>query len=336
MADTFSTSGTHMDRLFFSLGIISFGLVMGYVVKRLVESGRLRLGIEILTLRKALQKAGLLFFMPLSFLCAVWVLKFSHAQLAFLPLLGLSGMLLGGLLAVGFSRLFGHTPRQTGTMFCCGSFSNIASIGGLVSFFFFGETGFAILFLYKALEEISYYTVGFPLAKHLSGQGGGQSGFGSRLAVIVRDPFVLVALSALGLGAVLNLTGVPRPGVFETINAVLVTVGTVALLASIGLALRFSSLGAYLRESLAASTIKFILIPSFVAICGWALGLHLVQDGLPFKVVLIAGSMPVAFTSLVAASLFDLDLDLANVCWLVTTCALALVLPWLYFLTGLV
>ncbi len=325
-----------MDRLFFSLGVIISGLLLGYGVKRLVETGRLRLGVEIIVVRKALQKAGLLFFMPLSLLCAVWSLKFSDARLAFLPLLGIGALLLGGVLAIGASRVLGHNPRQTGAMFCCGSFSNIASIGGLVCYFFLGEAGFAMLFLYKAFEEVLYYTVGFPLAKHLSGQTKGQPGFGSYAAALAKDPFVLVALSTLSLGTALNLTGVPRPDVFETVTGVLVTVGTVALLASIGLALRFSGLGGYFRESIAASIIKFVLVPAFVWFAAWVLGLHLVQGGLPFKAVLIGGSMPVAFTSLVAASLFDLDLDLANVCWLVTTCALILVLPWLYIVTRMV
>ena len=62
------------------------------------------------------------------------------------------------------------------------------------------------------------------------------------------------------------------------------------------------------------------------------LGLNDIDGGLPAKVVLIAASMPVAFTALVAASIYELDLDLANACWLVTTAALLAVVPWLYFL----
>jgi hypothetical protein len=57
-----------------------------------------------------------------------------------------------------------------------------------------------------------------------------------------------------------------------------------------------------------------------------------VADGLPFKVALVLSSMPVAFNALVAASIYDLDLDLANSCWLVTTAALVVIMPWLYFL----
>jgi predicted permease len=42
--------------------------------------------------------------------------------------------------------------------------------------------------------------------------------------------------------------------------------------------------------------------------------------------------MPVAFNSVVASSLYELDLDLANSCWLMTTGAMVIVLPCLYFL----
>ena len=325
-----------MDRLLFSLGVISFGLILGYVVKLLTDSGRLKLGIEIITIRKALQKAGLLIFMPLSFLCALWVQKIDDPQLAWLPFLGVSSLFLGGMLAIGVSRLLGHSGRQTATMFCCGCFSNTASIGGLVCYVFFGEPGFAVLILFKALEEMLYYLVGFPLAKAISGQSQKSSGFLARLGVIARDPFVLVALGALFCGLGLNFAGVPRPAVFETITGVLVTVGTLCLLISIGLAMRFSSVGDYVRESLASAAIKFLLVPSYAGLLAWGLGLHHLLNGLPLKVVLIGASMPVAFTSLVAASLLDLDLDLANGCWLVTTCSLLVVLPWLYFLTGMI
>ena len=70
----------------------------------------------------------------------------------------------------------------------------------------------------------------------------------------------------------------------------------------------------------------------FSGTLAYLFNLHLLSDGLVFKVVLVLTSMPVAFNALVAASIFDLDLDMANSCWLVTTLGLIIVLPWLYFL----
>ncbi|HQL90727.1 MAG TPA: hypothetical protein PLQ15_09005 [Syntrophales bacterium] len=43
--------------------------------------------------------------------------------------------------------------------------------------------------------------------------------------------------------------------------------------------------------------------------------------------MLILSSMPVAFNALIPPSIYDLDLDLANSCWFVTTALLVFVLP---------
>lgn len=99
--------------------------------------------------------------------------------------------------------------------------------------------------------------------------------------------------------------------------------------------MRFSSVADNLAEGMAIFLIKFIIIPLAAVSAATALGLNEINNGLPVKVVLIASSMPVAFTALVAASIYELDLDLANACWLVTTGSLLAVVPWLAFLLTL-
>ena len=152
------------------------------------------------------------------------------------------------------------------------------------------------------------------------------------LGEVLKDPFVAAALSAFVIGLALNLTDIPRPSFFETVIALTVPVGTFVLIVSIGLSMRFSSVGDFVSESLLVSLIKFIAVPFIACTMAYLFDLHLIDDGLAFKVVLVLSSMPVAFNALVAASIYDLDLDLANSCWLVTTGALGVILPWLYFL----
>jgi predicted permease len=65
------------------------------------------------------------------------------------------------------------------------------------------------------------------------------------------------------------------------------------------------------------------------------LGFGRIQEGLPLKVVLIVSSMPVAFTALVPPPLYDLDLDLANACWLFTTALLGIMVPTLFLVINL-
>jgi len=321
-----------MEKLIFSLGLILSGLALGYVVQSMERRGVLSLPVPIGTLRKILQNIGLLFFMPISFLAAVWIVSFDNIRVAFMPIIGVCALVVGGLFGLGLARLMKKSQKQTGVLFCCGSFTNIGAIGGLVCFVFLGEPGFALIALYKMFEEIVYYTIGFPLARFYSGASNGQQTLGKRITGVLKDPFVCAALSAFMIGLLLNLSNTPRPEIFETVTAFSIPAGTFVLIVSIGLGMHFSRVSDYMKESLAICLIKFALVPVIACTLAYFLGLHQVADGLPFKVILVLSSMPVAFNSLVAASIYDLDLDLANSCWLVSTCGLVFVMPWLYFL----
>lgn len=270
--------------------------------------------------------------MPISFLAAVWIVTFGDMRIAFLPFVGICALLVGGLLGLTLARLVKSTPKQKGVLFCCGSFTNIGAIGGLVCYMFLGEPGFALIALYKMFEEIVYYTIGFPLARYYSGASDQQKSIAQRISTVITDPFVATALSAFLIGLSLNLADVPRPVIFETVTAFSIPAGTFVLIVSIGLSMRFSHVGSCLKESLGICAIKFFIVPVITCSIAYLLGLHQVADGLPFKVVLILSSMPVAFNALIASSIYDLDLDLANSCWLISTGALLIIMPWLYFL----
>ena len=94
--------------------------------------------------------------------------------------------------------------------------------------------------------------------------------------------------------------------------------------------MRFSSIREYLKESLAVAGIKFLLVPVTITGLAWVLGYCRIDNGLPFKVVMLLSAMPVAFNALVPPSLYDLDIDLANACWMLSTLSLIIVLPVLY------
>ena len=133
----------------------------------------------------------------------------------------------------------------------------------------------------------------------------------------------------------LNLSGLSRPPAYETLISLFVPIGVFLLLVSIGLGMRFSSVRKHLVEGAAMFFIKFLILPVVAGAAAYMLGFHEIQDGLPMKIVMIASSMPVAFNAIVVTSIYDLDLHLANSCWIITTGSLLLVLPWLHFLFSL-
>jgi predicted permease len=323
------------SKFLFSFSIIGFGLALGYLLQVLVRNERIRLPIALDELRKLLQKVALLFFMPITFVGAIWIVNAGNATIAALPFLGVFALLAGGVLALAIARALGLPSKQTGALFTCGSFTNIGSIGALLCFVFLGEKGFGLVPIYKLFEEAAYYGIGFPIAKFYSSEGR-RSGQGfEHLRGLARDPFIIVALSSITVGGILNVSGIARPEFYRAVNSIFIPVGTIILLTSIGLAMRFKSVRNYLRECISVSLIKFILVPVFISSLACTIGLGAIEGGLPFKVVMILSSMPVAFTALVPPSIYDLDLELANSCWLFTTALLILVLPGLLYVIGL-
>jgi len=323
-----------MEKILFSLFLIAFGLPMGFAARFLDKKGALQLPWPIQKVRTFLQKSVLLGIGPVTFAGALWVVEISEPRIALLALIGPFCHVFGGLGGALSARLFRMAPAQAGSMFCCGFFTNIGSIGGLITFVFLGEKGYAFVAVFKLIEELVYYGIGFPAARLYSAERAA-GGTGSLLLRLIRDPFLLVSLGSLFAGTCLNLSGIPRPLFFSRLNTVLIPLSTVILLATIGMAMSFGKTARYLKESLAIWGVKFLIVPAACTSLAALGGLGSVADGLPLKTTLILSSMPTAFTALVPPSLYGLDLDLANSCWLVTTLGLVVTLPVLYALLPL-
>ena len=76
------------------------------------------------------------------------------------------------------------------------------------------------------------YSFGFPIAKYYSRSSQEDKIF-DRIKSLTRDPFIIVALSSIIIGSLLNTSGVPRTGFFKTVITVFVPLATIMLLSSI-------------------------------------------------------------------------------------------------------
>lgn len=324
-----------MSKLIFSFTIIVFGLALGYTIQVLVGRKAFRFPMPLDQFRKLLQKTALLFVNPVAIVGALWVVNIQSIRLVALPFNGLFAILAGGALALAAAKLLQLEPRKTGAMYGCGSFTNIGSIGALICFIFLGEQGFALVPIYKIFEELSYYSIGFPIAKTYSHSEKAETVL-HRVKSLGKDPFILVALSSILLGGMLNWSGVKRPEFLKTLVSVFVPLGTILLLTSIGLALKFRRVRDYLKECISVSMIKFLFVPVLASSLAYLLGFGNIEGGLPLKVVIILSSMPVAFNALIPPSIYDLDLDLANSCWFFTTALLIITLPLLLIVLSMI
>ena len=312
-----------MDRLLLTLTIIFVSLLAGYGIRQWVGSGRAPLSEQaLLRLRLIIQKTAMFGLIPVSAMLSLWGLPSPDPRLLSLPALGLAAWVAGGALALVFARLMRLSPEKTGSLYCCGTFTNIGAVGTLVAVMYFGESSIAMASLYRLCEEMFYFSVALPVSRRFSRSP--REGAARRFRL---DPVLAAIVAALALGLVLNLAGVPRPALFGTLSTAAMLAGTVCFLLSIGMGLRLSRMACYARESAAVSLIKFVLVPVLITSLAMLAGLGEVDGGVPLKVVAILSAMPVAMNALIPPSLFDLDLDLANACWVFTTLELVVVLP---------
>ena len=325
-----------MGKILFSLGLVFLGLSVGYLFRVLLERGTLHVSTPLEFLRKRLQRAALLFFNPIAILGATWVADLSSIKIAAMPVLGLFALVWGGSLAFLGARAFAFSNRQTGAYIVCGGFTNIGSLGALFCFVFLGEQGFALVPFYKLFEELAYYGVGFPIAKSFSRDLSGLDSLGARIKTVAKDVFVLAAVSGIGTGLILNLSGVARPAIYGMVNSIFIPFAALLLLISIGMAMRFERVTVYVKPALFIAAIKFVLVPVTIVSLGVLAGLDHLDNGLPLKVVLILSAMPVGFIAMVPPTLYDLDIDLANACWLMTNGLLVVLVPLLMVILSLV
>lgn len=317
-----------LERLLLTFAIIGISLSSGYAVRHVLgKNAALRGWLD--QLRQRLQAVAVFGLLPFAAMLSLWGLPAPGPRLLVLPALGVAAWLLGGILALLCSRWLRLDRRQTGSMYCCGTFANIGAVGSLVCVLFLGENSIALVALYRLCEELFYFSICFPVARWF---GSPKLESWPRFHNMRPDPVLGVILLALGSGICLNLLGVPRPGLSNALASNAMILSTILFLFGIGLSLRVASLGAYMRPAAAICIIKFICVPLLITGLGAALGLGRLEHGLPLQVVAVLSSMPVAMTALVPPSLFNLNLDLANACWICSTAALILTLPVLLYL----
>lgn len=309
-----------LQRILFTLIIIFASLAAGYALAHLAVKGPRVWQNRLDNLRRALQTTSIFGLLPFSAMLSLWGLPNPSANLLYLPFLGLTAYIWGGGVALFAARLLGMSRKEAGSFYCCGTFTNLGAVGALVCLLYLGENSIALVALYRLLEEIFYFGVSFPIAR-----GHGEISENARRIKI--DPVLLAIVAALGLGIVLNLGGVKRAEFLGPVASFSMLLATIFFLIAIGLTLRLSSLPRHWRAGLAMCVIKFGAVPIVITALAFFLGLGSIEGGLPLKAVCVLSSMPVAMTALVPPSLFGLDVDLANSCWIYTTFGLVFVLP---------
>jgi predicted permease len=318
---------SRIEEFIFSIIIIIFGLFIGNRLRWMEKQDRISSAISLENIMGWMTKTVFIIINPLIMIGAFWNVILVDAKMFLLPLLGILSLILGGLFAVGISKIQNLDRSKTGSMFVSGSFSNMGNFGTLFCFMFLGEESLVFVAMFRLLEEFVYYSFGFPIAKLY----GKDESVRQRIFVkLLTDPFIMATLLAILIGGTLNFSPIVRPEYYGSLLDVLVPLGTVLLVITVGYNMRITALHGYIKESFSISAVKFIMVPLCIVPIAYLFGIGNLYDGMVLKVILILTVMPPAFVSLVPPKLYGLNIDLANASWLINTALIILLLPALY------
>lgn len=304
---------------------------MGSALRRIRQNNRFFSFLLFEKMINLLTRIALIGLNPIIIIGAFWIVDIESSRLAFLPILGILSLGLGGIAAIGFSKILKLNRSKTGAMFTSGSFSNWGSFGTLFCFMLLGEESIVYIALFRLVEEFMYFVVGFPIAKTYGINGKEKENWKQVSMRLLKDPFVMAAFLAIVIGGVLNISALERPNVYVSIISILVPLFTFLLVIPVGYNMHFNALKGYLKESFAIFIVKFTVLPVFIVSLAYFMGLGSIHDGIVLKVILILTVMPPAFISLIPPKLYGLDVDLANSSFLMNTGLLIFVVPALYF-----
>jgi predicted permease len=320
-----------LSELWITFSLILVSLSAGYLYRFTALKREAARAEELRRKAATIQKGVITMIYPVTLTITFWNMKISSGTLALFPLFGVCSHFMGGLFAVLISRCLHHSRSQTGAMLTAGAFTNLGSFGGLVSYMYLGEAGYALATLFRLFESVIYYSIGFPLARLYSSDTPPGTKWRFDLRALTQDPLFLFPIGGILLGTLLNWSGLPRPELLGALLSPLVMASTTLMLISVGLNMRFSAIGSFLREAIAVAGIKHLLLPALLVTLGLLAGYGRLNGGLPLRVLIIVSSMPVAINSLIPPTLYKLDLDLANSCWILSNGIFVVaILPLLY------
>lgn len=312
--------GEQIFKIAYSFCILFIPLSIGYIFKKygfLKEEFSRGITASIIT-----------FLSPVIVCLSFWKLNLSHVRILTLPLVGAIISTLSILPALFFSKLHKLSRQRAGSYITSAMFSNVGyTLGQFLAFIFLGEEGFGLAVLYVTYFGMYLYTIGFHIAEYFGGQKTEGILAARNLKKLFTEPIRFMPLLGVLAGVALNLTGITRPEAFSKLNDILVPTATAGFLFAIGLTLRLRVIAKFMSECLTMSVIKFIYSPMIGLGLSYLLGFNKIMNSVPLKVVFILSVMPTGISSLTLANLFDLDQDLSNSVWIVTTILALLLLP---------
>lgn len=259
-------------------------------------------------------------------LLSIWVVPLEAGVLLWLPVFGIILSFVPALAAY-LSRKYEDGPEK-GSYLAAAMLSNTGTLGGLCTFFLFGETGFAYIQIIALAQNLLFLLFCFPVAHYYQ-----QVFQNSRVAGTLNVKALFfnrkqLPVAGLAVGAALSAASVPRPELLGDLFQILIHLAAWTALIPAGYSIHFSTMPKYCGCCIKSLVpIKFIVSPLVAVLLAYPL----FTDPVIFGSILIAASGPTGINAIVLARLYQLDLDLAGAAFFLTTAVfLGAVYPLLF------
>ena len=206
-------------------------------------------------------------------------------------------------------------------------YGNAVQVGIPMAAALFGEAGLGLHLTLVSLHGLVLLSVLTALVEHdvagAQGRRARSDVWRTMLRNIVVHPVVLPLLAGLAF----NATGLPLPDLIDQLLQVLGSAVVPVCLVLIGLSLQHYGVSGPLRDSIALSVVKLVVMPA----CVWPVAQGVFGlSGQPLAVVVLMAALPVGSNALIFAQRYRTDEAAATAAIVISTVAFALTAPlWL-------
>ena len=307
-----------MFKLSLSLGLIILALILSQSLKHFNKN----LAKEM----KVLKNFTFLVLNPIVMVNSFWTINFSNITILLLPFICIFILASNGFFGVLIAKKLKYSREEQAAMFASSTFSNLGTIGGLVTFVFLGQEAYSMAAMYIILESVYNYLIAYPLVKTIG--DGEKMKTMDRVKSIVKDPTIMIYQATIVVGLILNFSPLSRPAVMATYNDIMIPVISFLLIFSIGYTMDLEKMKSRVNSAYMVLALKYLVSPSIAMIFAFTC----FSDPMIRKVLFIMALVPCGFNSIFVPTIYKADKNIATASWLFTTAALVITIPLEYFI----
>lgn len=257
-----------------------------------------------------------------------WIMPLNPALL-WLPVFGLLLSFIPGLAGYWIIRGKYADGPDKASYLASAMLSNIGILGGLCTFFLFGELGFAYNQIIAMFQNLVFFLFCFPMAYYYNKRWSKNTD-GTEKITFVSLFFNRKQLPVAGVvaGILLYVGGIPRPEILGSLFNALIHISAWTALLPVGYSIQFSEMKHYYSSILNILPVKFLITP----LAGYFIASQLFTDPAVLGTILIAASAPAGINAVFLARLYDFNVHIAGAAFFLTTIIfLMIVYPVLFF-----